>query len=640
MRTTKLFITVMALMLSYGMMAQVAINTDNTTANSSAMLDVKSTTKGMLIPRMTTAQRTAISSPADGLMVYDETTNNFWFYDSGNSGWTELVTTAGANELDDLSDAKTDATSVFIGSNSGSNDDGSNDNVALGISALNDNINGRYNSAIGKMSAYSNTSGDHNVAFGIGTLYYNSTGSNNTAIGSMAGVGSSGNSVSGCIMIGYEAGRYNSSDNKLYIDNCSTSSPLIGGDFSTNQVDINGTIKITGGSPGVDKVLTSDANGLASWETIGDYALNDLSDAYTDASNIFVGAQVGTNDNGDNYNTVFGDEAFKTNVSGQHNTAFGYKTLELSTGESNTAFGLSGLRKNSTGANNVGVGFETMFYNQTGSNNTAIGYQSGRSTSGNSFSGCVFIGNQAGKSNTSSNKLFISNTDDTTPLIGGDFSTNELYFNTTEVGIGTDSPNEELEVAGLSGNSARMIVSDGMGSNRNVILFVSPNSSDNFARIEAFKYGTAYGGRTLKINTTGDGNVIIGGNVLPEVHKGKDLGANGTAWDDVYADDFVNQGAAAFANIIVTKQLLLFPPQEKKEGAFDEFTDKGAKELDPSSLPESLTQENGILIDEMTTYNYKANYEQQQQIEVLKAENEALKLRLERLEAAMLQSSN
>jgi hypothetical protein len=185
-----------------------------------------------------------------------------------------------------------------------------------------------------------------------------------------------------------------------------------------------------------------------------------------------------------------------------------------------------------------------------------------------------------------------------------------------------------------------MIVSDGMGSDREVLLFVSPNSTYNYARIEAYKYGTGSGGRTLKINTTGNGNVEIGGNVLPESHKAKDLGASGTAWDDVYADDFVNQGAAAFADTMVTKQLLLFPPQEKKEGAFDEFTDQGAKELDPASLPASLTQENGILIDEMTTYNYKANFEQQQQIEQLKAENEALKERLERLENLVNQANN
>jgi hypothetical protein len=55
---------------SFYLFAQVSINTDNSAPANSAMLDVKSTTKGMLIPRMTSALRAAISSPVDGLMVY------------------------------------------------------------------------------------------------------------------------------------------------------------------------------------------------------------------------------------------------------------------------------------------------------------------------------------------------------------------------------------------------------------------------------------------------------------------------------------------------------------------------------------------------------------------------------------------
>jgi hypothetical protein len=50
--------------------------------NASAQLDIASTTKGLLIPRLTSAQRTAIAAPAKGLMVYDTDQKNFWFYDS------------------------------------------------------------------------------------------------------------------------------------------------------------------------------------------------------------------------------------------------------------------------------------------------------------------------------------------------------------------------------------------------------------------------------------------------------------------------------------------------------------------------------------------------------------------------------
>ena len=67
----------------------VAINSTGNAPNSSAMLDVQSTTKGMLIPRMTTAQRTAIASPGTGLLVFDNTTGSFWFKSA--TKWVELT---------------------------------------------------------------------------------------------------------------------------------------------------------------------------------------------------------------------------------------------------------------------------------------------------------------------------------------------------------------------------------------------------------------------------------------------------------------------------------------------------------------------------------------------------------------------
>ncbi len=51
--------------------------------DNSSILDISSTTKGLLIPRMTTAQRIAITTPAEGLQVYDTDTNNTWLY-NGN----------------------------------------------------------------------------------------------------------------------------------------------------------------------------------------------------------------------------------------------------------------------------------------------------------------------------------------------------------------------------------------------------------------------------------------------------------------------------------------------------------------------------------------------------------------------------
>ncbi|MCP4088414.1 MAG: hypothetical protein GY746_01275, partial [Gammaproteobacteria bacterium] len=86
MKTT--ILTTVLVILSLGLFAQVSINTDGTDPDGSAMLDVKSTDKGMLVPRMTTAQRTAISSPATGLLVFDKTIGGFWFYNG--SSWNPV----------------------------------------------------------------------------------------------------------------------------------------------------------------------------------------------------------------------------------------------------------------------------------------------------------------------------------------------------------------------------------------------------------------------------------------------------------------------------------------------------------------------------------------------------------------------
>jgi hypothetical protein len=66
----------------------VAINNNGASANTSAMLDINSTTKGMLIPRMNSQQRGQIVTPAEGLIVYDTDTKGFWYY--SNNTWNEI----------------------------------------------------------------------------------------------------------------------------------------------------------------------------------------------------------------------------------------------------------------------------------------------------------------------------------------------------------------------------------------------------------------------------------------------------------------------------------------------------------------------------------------------------------------------
>ncbi len=90
----KLTLLFAVLFMAFYMNAQnVAINNDGSTAATSAMLDVKSTTKGFMMPRVTSAQRTAIASPALGLLAFDTDTKTIWAYDGAS--WKNLSTSGG-----------------------------------------------------------------------------------------------------------------------------------------------------------------------------------------------------------------------------------------------------------------------------------------------------------------------------------------------------------------------------------------------------------------------------------------------------------------------------------------------------------------------------------------------------------------
>ena len=81
----------MAIFISMEMDAQVTINTDSTAADNSAMLDVKATNKGVLLPRMTQGQIYAIANPANGLVVFNTTDNKFYTYIASASAWKEIL---------------------------------------------------------------------------------------------------------------------------------------------------------------------------------------------------------------------------------------------------------------------------------------------------------------------------------------------------------------------------------------------------------------------------------------------------------------------------------------------------------------------------------------------------------------------
>ena len=79
-----------------GATAQTVVGIGTNTPHASAAVEVKSTTQGMLVPRMTEAQRVAIAAPATGLLLYQtDGTAGFYFY---NGSWTSLSGGSGSTQ--------------------------------------------------------------------------------------------------------------------------------------------------------------------------------------------------------------------------------------------------------------------------------------------------------------------------------------------------------------------------------------------------------------------------------------------------------------------------------------------------------------------------------------------------------------
>lgn len=271
------------------------------TPNSKSLLEVKSTTKGVLLPRMTQAQRNAIASPPEGLIIYQtDNTKGLYYYEGGwkatnSSGANKSLSNVtsptalnvdllpGTDSLINLGSASHSWKDLYLG---GSIYMGGNrfisqiatgiNSTAIGQDALRSNTTGFDNTAIGYQSLYGNTagslntgigyqalalnqSGQSNVAIGIDALYSNTFGSYNTAIGEDAlygTIGSEFNTAVGDLAGAYYDNGYNNVFVGAYANAyaggyyndiaigkgtiCTGSSQVVIGNSSTGNYDIFG----------------------------------------------------------------------------------------------------------------------------------------------------------------------------------------------------------------------------------------------------------------------------------------------------------------------------------------------------------------------------------------------------------------
>jgi hypothetical protein len=129
---------------------------------------------------------------------------------------------------------------TFIGYNTSSFESNFNTgNTSLGWQSTPYILSGTSNLNLGFWTGHNLTSGDFNTNVGAYANFKNQDGSTNTAIGYYAGYNNVG---SGNVFLGHMAGRFETGDNKLYIDNSATESPLIYGDFALDLLQIDGEL--------------------------------------------------------------------------------------------------------------------------------------------------------------------------------------------------------------------------------------------------------------------------------------------------------------------------------------------------------------------------------------------------------------
>ena len=365
MKKNWIMATVCALFTLSGHAQNVGINTDASLPNKNAILDVKSSNKGILIPRMSTEARNRIPN-TQGLLVYDINTDNFWYntgrewrcipkdddkHLSGGDAWlikgnnntTDKVNFLGTTNnvplnirMNNQPSGRIDSASAntFWGYRAGASDTSGGNNTAIGFKSLFANTSGSINTAIGSYSLYSNTTGGDNIAEGYLALYANTNGSANTAIGDRTLVA---NTIgSGNVAIGY---------------------------YALNQ-------NISGG-------------------------LNTAVGSFTLTSGTDIGGS----------NTAIGTSCMMFH-GGDNNTASGSYTLYApGNGSSNAVYGSGAMLPSTTASYNVAVGVNAMPGNISGNYNTGVGYAADVSTDG--LTNATALGN--GAVVDASNKVRIGN---------------------------------------------------------------------------------------------------------------------------------------------------------------------------------------------------------------------------------------
>jgi hypothetical protein len=526
----------------------IGINNDGTVPNASSMLDVKSTTKGMLVPRMDKSQRLVISTPATGLLIYQNgpDSSGFYFYDGAKWNWlfgssiadSTVWLTHGNAGLDStrhflgtttnkpirfrqnnlwLGEWNTTTKNYFLGAGAGKNALGRN-NIAFGDSALNKNISAQNNVAIGSGSLQNNITGEENVAMGSNSLNHNLDGTGNTAIGYSTLLHKKTNGFN--TAVGHQAMEFDSIGEL----NLAAGFRALHNDYKATETVALGTGAMefslgSNGNTAVGRGAMFHAGTATTNVAVGTWALSGMTYVSPDTSanarwntaigyNSMATLNPTTNSNASN-NTAVGSNSLFNNSTGSYNTAIGVAALNgqsgltnstdntaigtfsqfsNTTGSGNNSLGNSSLANNLSGNNNVAVGQEAMQSDTSGSLNVAVGYRAFRDDKKGTENVAVGVGAIEHSMNSQNNTAV------------GRFALANAGSSSHNVAVGYSALGSMGYVSGDGSSILRYNTAVGAYA----LSLTNPTSNANGL------YNTAVGATALYNNTIGSSNTAVG----------------------------------------------------------------------------------------------------------------------------------
>jgi hypothetical protein len=363
----------------------LSVSIGSTSPSVTSLLNLTSTTKGFLQPRMTTTQRNAISAPAEGLRIYNTTTKKENFYNG--TIWVEIQNDAVNGTLNKIAKFTPDGTHV---GDSAISDDGysvliQEPTFIPGTSATDSPLG----TELLTSSNWTSTGWTGNFAAGFTNDTSNTLVLSNTIAASVNSYYQITYTITGR-SAGYVDISFGG-QSKVQV----TSSGAFGPKASTTgnltitpNTFFDGTIvisikQINESSP-LLSLTNSTNNGNLLQARVGTGDLRSVAIGYESGRRITTG----------NFNSMLGYSAGANLTTGSNNTLIGYNTGNVSvTSTANTMVG-AGAGQVNTNSYNTFLGAYSGLSNTTGGSNTFVGFNSGGTATSSSYN--TFIGSSAG----------------------------------------------------------------------------------------------------------------------------------------------------------------------------------------------------------------------------------------------------